>query len=203
MNCKGNIWIRCGIILIVCACLLTGYNLIENLRAEYDAAKISSQLENSIEETAEENDIMRQTIAFSNPDREMPVKTFEGIDYIGLLKIPVLNIELPVISRWDYPSLKTAPCRYSGSAYQKNMILCGHNYASHFGRLKNLHTGDNINFYDIDGNEFIYQVVELEILSADHTEEMLTGEWDLTLFTCTVGGEKRITVRCEQLEEYD
>lgn len=31
--------------------------------------------------------------------------------------------------------------------------------------------------------------------------EMTGGDWDLTLFTCTIGGKKRITVRCTLTEE--
>ena len=27
-------------------------------------------------------------------------------------------------------------------------------------------------------------------------QEMTDGDWDLTLFTCTVGGKSRVTVRC-------
>ena len=38
--------------------------------------------------------------------------------------------------------------------------------------------------------------VELETLSPFAIEEMTGGNWDLTLFTCTVGGQYRVTVRC-------
>lgn len=38
------------------------------------------------------------------PDMEMPVKTIEGVDYIGILTIPALELELPVISEWSYPT---------------------------------------------------------------------------------------------------
>ncbi len=32
-------------------------------------------------------------------------------------------------------------------------------------------------------------------------EEMITGDWDLTLFTCTLGGQTRVTVRCQLIEK--
>ena len=28
------------------------------------------------------------------------------------------------------------------------------------------------------------------------TEDMLAGDWDLTLFTCTPGAQNRLAVRC-------
>lgn len=30
--------------------------------------------------------------------------------------------------------------------------------------------------------------------------EMTSGHWDLTLFTCTVGGASRVTLRCDRVE---
>lgn len=134
------------------------------------------------------------------PDMEMPVETVNGIDYIGLLGIPALELELPIISQWSYPNLKTAPCRYKGSAYTDDLILCGHNFPSHFGNLKNLSEGDMVTFTDMAGNEFTYQVVERETLMPTAIEEMESGDWDLTLFTCTVGGKSRVTVRLERMQ---
>ena len=44
-------------------------------------------------------------------------------------------------------------------------------------------------------------MTELELLWPEQTEEMLSGEWDLTLFTCTLGGRQRVTVRCDRIED--
>lgn len=54
----------------------------------------------------------------------------------------------------------------------------------------------HITFTDVDGNMFGYEVIELETLSPFAIEEMTGGNWDLTLFTCTVGGQYRVTARC-------
>lgn len=128
---------------------------------------------------------------------DMPLETINGIDYIGVLKIPALELELPVISEWNYSNLKTAPCRYRGSAYLNNLIICGHNYPSHFGKLKNLREGDRITFTDMDGNIFTYKMVERETLMPTSIDAMENGDWDLTLFTCTVDGQSRVIIRFE------
>ncbi len=134
-----------------------------------------------------------------NPDMEMPVETIDGRDFIGTLEIPSLNLNLPIISQWSYGNLRVAPCRYDGSAYKNDMILAAHNYPSHFGNLKYLKEGEYVIFTDADGNKFTYTAVVRETLMPTAVNEMLSKEeddWDLTLFTCTVGGRSRVVVRC-------
>ena len=105
-----------------------------------------------------------------------------------------------MLSQWSYPNLKVAPCRYSGSLYQNDLILCAHNYASHFGKLKTLQPGDTLLFTDMDDQVVSFQMVEQEILEPDDEEAMTTGDWDLTLFTCTPGGQTRVTVRFQRTD---
>lgn len=192
MKRKGKGLIFTGLLLIAAALFLTGYNLFDQMRAQRSAAQAAAQLAERLPQTTQ-TDVPDYLLT---PEMEMPVETIDGVDYVGVLRIPALALELPVINQWSYPLLKIAPCRYSGSAYQNNLVLCAHNYASHFGNLKNLHIGDAVTFTDMDGNLFTYQVAELETLPPQAAEEMENGDWDLTLFTCTVGGQSRVTVRC-------
>ena len=192
MKHKGKGLIFTGLLLIAAALFLTGYNLFDQMRAQRSAAQAAAQLTEQLPQISQ-TDVPDYLLT---PEMEMPVETIDGVDYVGVLRIPSLALELPVISQWSYPLLKIAPCRYSGSAYQNNLVLCAHNYASHFGNLKNLHIGDAVTFTDMDGNLFAYQVAELETLPPQAAEEMENGDWDLTLFTCTVGGQSRVTVRC-------
>ena len=215
---KGNIFIITGLLLIVAALLLIGYNLWDNHRAGQAANAALEQLVPLIEddpvptqgritiEVSESNksfeEVPSDEIEYPdyilNPNMEMPVKNIDGADYIGVISIPAIDRELPVFSEWNYTNLKTAPCRYVGSAYLDNMVICAHNYDIHFGSLKHLSYGDTVTFTDMDGNVFNYKVIEVETLNPYAVEEMTTGECDLTLFTCTVGGATRVTIRCER-----
>lgn len=198
---RGLLSITIGLLLIAAALFLVSYNLYDELRAEQAAGQAVNKLEASTNQeplASDERTVIPDYVL--SPNMEMPVETINGIDFIGVLRIPALELELPVISEWNYPNLKTAPCRYSGSAYLNNLIICGHNYTSHFGRLKTLSEGDIATFTDIDGNVFIYKMVERETLNPTDIEGMESGNWDLTLFTCTVGGQSRVTIRFE-LEE--
>ena len=197
---KGNILIRTGLLLIAAALFLAGFNIWDNYRAGKAADSVLSQLAPMIEQMREraENENGDPDYIL-NPDMDMPVVKIDGKDCIGVLSMPSIKRELPVISEWSYPNLKISACRYAGSAYLDNMIICAHNYDIHFGSLKYLRYGDEIIFTDVDGNVFSYEVVEIETLRPVAIEEMTAGDWDLTLFTCTIGGSTRITVRCEKL----
>ena len=193
---RGAVWINAGLLLIAAALFLSAYNEWESHEARDSARQVIAQLCDALPTEAGEPTTL--------PDvrREMPVKTINGRDYIGVLSIPSLELELPVISQWDYPALKVAPCRYSGSLYQDNLIICAHNYASHFGKLKELQPGDTVLFTDMDEHVVTFQVVERETLNPMDTEGMEAGDWDLTLFTCTIGGQTRVTIRLERVEVF-
>ena len=189
---KGNVWICTGLLLIAAALLLFCNNKIEDLHAQKSVRKVMEEISAKAPK-AESKEVPVYPI---DEEQEMPVETIDGKEYIGVLSIPSLGLELPVLAQWNYPDLKTAPCRYAGSLYQDNLIICAHNYDAHFGRLKTLQTGDEVTFVDMDENVVGYKVVEMEILKPTNIEEMEGGDWDLTLFTCTKGGRTRVTVRC-------
>lgn len=200
-NKKGAFCMAAGFLLVLAALLLTGYNVWDEGRAG-DAADATFQaLKFQTEEGREELPEYILPDYLVDPRFEMPTVEIDGYDYIGYLDIPSLELSLPVMSEWSYPQLKIPPCRYAGSVYLDDMILAAHNYDRHFGRLKNLEGGELVRFTDVDGNVFDFSVTELELLWPEQTEEMLSGEWDLTLFTCTLGGRQRVTVRCDRIED--
>lgn len=201
MKRKGTILMTMGLLLIAAALFLTAYNLYDQRRAEQSAQQAAEQLtalvpEPPVEETTGGEAVIPDYLL--DPEMEMPTETVDGLDYIGVLRVPALGLELPVVSQWSYPSLKKAPCRYSGSAYLDDLTICAHNYAAHFGSLKTLSEGSDVTFTDMDGNVFAYQVAAVEVLPPTAIEDMTASGWPLTLFTCTVGGQSRVAVRCEK-----
>lgn len=141
-------------------------------------------------------------VTFPDPyDPTMTEVEIDGYAYIGYLSIPSVELELPVMSQWDDARLKIAPCRYTGSTKTDNLVLCAHNYDRHFWPIRNLAPGDAVYFTDMDGMVWQYEVVEVDILAPSDVEGMTAGEYELTLFTCTYGGQSRVTVRCADWNE--
>ena len=200
---KGTWLMTGGLLLIAAALFLTCFNLWDERRATNSAGEALRELEAVRPEEAEATEPGEAEIPayLLDPGREMPAVEVDGGRYIGVLEVPSLGLELPVMETWSYPNLRVAPCRYSGSAYQDDMIVAAHNYKTHFGQLKELRPGDEVRFTDTEGNVFRYAVAELETLGKYDVEEMTSGDWDPTLFTCTYGGQSRVTVRCLRTAE--
>ena len=199
----GLAMVMAGLLLAAAGIGLGAYNLWDNGRAGDQAGGVMETIIQYRQEQAETPPVYQPDPVAETPVPDMPVVWIDGYDYLGALAIPALDIELPVMADWSYDRLKTAPCRYAGSVYEDDMIVCAHNYAAHFGRLKNLLAGDLVVFTDMNGGEFLYEVAEVETLAPTAIEEMESGDWELTLFTCTLGGQTRVTVRCHSLEDSD
>ena len=133
-------------------------------------------------------------------DVAMTETVIDGHAYIGYLEIPDLGLTLPVMSDWSYAKLQISPCRFSGSLRGEDLVIMAHNYNSHFGFLKTLTEGSQIIFCDMNGVIWEYEVVALDVLPGDAVEEMIAGEYDLTLFTCATNRSHRITIRCDKVE---
>lgn len=208
----GNILKGAGLILVTAAVLLLVYNLWDGHRARESEEAILAEYLQENKKASESPDASdkedKQNIPdyLLNPDMDMPeytLKSLGDVACIGILEIPALDLELPVISSWSYSSLRLAPCRYSGSAYKGDLVIAAHNYQSHFGGLRTLPEGSEVFFTDAVGNRFSYYVAVTEALTPWSVDDMTSGEWPLTLFTCTLDSQNRVTVRCEYSEAMD
>lgn len=197
-----------GAVLVLAALSLFLWNQWENHKAGESADKILSRIMEQIEtprtiiETSET--IQEPEEETDYPDLYDPAMTeveIDGYAYIGYLSIPALELELPVMSEWDYIRLKIAPCHYAGSTKTDDLVICAHNYDRHFGPIRNLAFGDTVYFTDMDGKVWKYEVMAVDVLAPTDVEDMTAGGYDLTLFTCTYGGKTRVTVRCERAEK--
>ena len=181
-----RIGIACLLLGILCLLSAVGLMVYNRFEAE-SAAKATDSL------LAEVQDAMKEQEAAS---AKGPTIEVGGYECLGVLSIPALELKLPVLAGWSEAKLKVAPCCYYGSYDGPNFVIAAHNYAAHFARLSELQEGDLITFTDAGGKARGYEVVLLETLPKTATEAMITAGFDLSLYTCTVGGGSRVTVRC-------
>ena len=183
---SGVILISLGAVLILAALLLFLYNRSEDRRAGQEAESLLEDV--------------RSTMA-ANADPEPQEEPAEEItyDYAGVIAIPDLSLELPVIDQWNYARLKVAPCRQSGAAADGDLVIAAHNYKSHFGYLDRLQPGASVIFTDMEGTAYRYVVEEIRRLEPEDAEDVssvFSSEYPLVLYTCTPGGKARVAVFC-------
>ena len=185
----GVICLFIGVLCILGSIGFVVYNRLEDNNAERIAQSFLEGVQNITDEKTPVSE-----------DAEMPTVKVDNYDCIGVLSIPALDLKLPVLTDWSYAKLKKAPCHYYGSYYEKNFVIAAHNYKAHFGRLSALQEDDLVIFTDVSGTVHYYKVVILETLPKNATKEMITSGFDLSLYTCTLGGGSRVTVRCNAVE---
>ena len=191
----GKKLIIIGISLIIISSILSIHNIYEENKAGKNSIAVLDNMKDTIVENVQNinNEIEKE--------KNMQTININGYDYIGTITIPSLNLELPIMSEYDYDRLKISPCRYYGSIYTNDLIICAHSYKTHFKYISNLNQGDKIIITDTLGINYIYEVLEIEILNPNDVSKMIDNEFDLTLYTCTNDGLKRITVRCNRIYE--
>lgn len=195
MSKRGILLMIIGAAMILGALSLVLYNAGVEKFASASVEKNLPKIEQMIEKASEAQ------IEPSQAGEAMASLRIDNNDYIGVLKVPAVGIDLPVMSSWSYPLLKIAPCRYSGSLSGDALVIAGHNYTRHFGRLVNAVPGDKVFFTAVNGVIYEYVVVEITSLQKTQIEQMKSNDWDMTLFTCDYRGRLRIAVRCKLNEE--
>lgn len=195
---RGNGFIFAGLLFIIAALFTVVYNIHDGVRADQSAQELVSRITIQMPEYSPvaSNSVTSEICA----EREMPTIKLDGYEYIGTLEIPSLNLSFAIMEEWSEDRLRMTPCRYSGSFYRDDMVIAGHNYGKHFSKIKSLPIDSEVVFTDVEGNVYEYTVSWMEIIKPEQVEEMVCktkdAQWDLTLFTCTIGGGDRYTLRC-------
>lgn len=179
------------------ALAFTGYNIWDSNRAGKNAAQILEQLDmpQVMQQASPNFHKTLEQVTIDYPP--MATQNINGYDYIGTLEVPSLSLKLPVMAQWDYDRLQISPCVYSGSYFSSDLVICGHNYSSHFSNLKTISLGEEINLDTVDGYRYVYRVDNIETVKPTDISLMVEPtDWDLTLFTCHTGGQTRCAIRC-------
>lgn len=194
-NKLGKSFIIIGAVLLLAALSLVLWNKHESDAAYEKAQSALADLKDKMPSTTVDRkdslDLIEEEKGY------VPTIEVDGNEYLGVVYIPSIETELPVINKWNYDNLAIAPCRYYGSLAENNLIIAAHNYATFFDKLQNLNPGDIIIFVTADGIKYEYEVSTTEIIDGGNPARMKSDfeSWDITLFTCTWSGYSRVTIR--------
>lgn len=180
--------------------------------ADTDAAADANQHvadDGSVTSTSESGEYVQPDAPeeVSNLDKTIQkiIKATGDDGMIGILEIPEINQELPIIGKWSYNLLKISICRYKGPDPNEkgNLVLIGHNYKSgaHFGDLSELSVGSEVFLTNAQtGERLRYVVYQIKTIAPDAFSALNSyhGSVGLTLMTCKNNGTNRLLVRCER-----
>ena len=137
------------------------------------------------------------------PD-EQKLTASDGTIYytIGVINIPSINVNYPILSTYTDELLKIAPCRFHGPNPKEvgNLCIAGHNYknSKFFSKVPNLQLGDKIEITDLSGRMLTYTVYDKFIVNPDElecTSQLTNGNKEITLITCTNDNKQRHIIK--------
>ena len=131
---------------------------------------------------------------------------FEGYDVIGLLKIPVIDLEYPIISEATDTTMKISISRFWGGDVNGygNLSLAGHNNynGTMFGKNNKLKLGDMLELTDLFGNSIKYEIKEIFKTDPNDTSVLKTEKdsiREVTLITCSNGRKERLIIKALEI----
>lgn len=188
-----------GLILAgLLACFLAGTRHLKNLWLEQEADDFVQSVLPSLAEGGQ-----KEAHKQGEASGEESVVWLDGTCYLGILSIPSLELRLPVMADYEESSLKLAPCRYRGTVEGGDLIIAGHNYRKQFSPIRRIQIGAEVIFTDAGGRDIFYRVKQIDVVDGIAVADMVNGEWDMTLFTCTLNHVARVAVRCVRAEKED
>lgn len=200
----GSLLILAGIASLAASGWLLYHNNEEDKACAESTAQrlelVTDWLETQDFTAQEHTDAEIEELVNGSESVETPRVELNGDYYLGILSLPSVGYETPIMDNWSMERLKYCPCRYYGSPQTHDFVVAGHNYKSSFGKLHKLNIGDAVQFLDLGGELHQYVIQDIEVLEATDVPQMIQSGWDLSLYTCTYGGRQRLTIRCDEIQ---
>ena len=147
-------------------------------------------------------------IDFSENNEESEQRSqldYKGYNVIGIVKIPKINIEYPIIEIGDIdPESAKKPMKLSIIKYwgenvndYGNLSIAGHNNkdGTMFGKTKKLET-------DLKGQTIQYSIYDIFVTDPSDVSILLPKEElirEVTLITCTNGNKNRLILKAQEI----
>jgi len=161
----------------------------------------------------EEDEIVTETqtvqteIDIEVPQEQKSVAS-DGTEYytIGIVNIPSIDVNYPILSTNSDELLKIAPCKFHGANPNEvgNLCIAGHNYrnSKFFSKVPDLEKGEIIEITDLAGNMVQYVIYDKFIVYPDElecTSQLTGGRREITLITCTDDNKQRHIIKAREV----
>ena len=125
----------------------------------------------------------------------------EGYKVVGIINIPKINIEYPILEKTNKESLKLSITKFYGEKINQigNVVLAGHNKM--FGKIDKLENGDIIELTDSQMVTIKYEVFDKYIIDPNDISCIYPvdeNSREVTLITCTNRDKNRLIVKARE-----
>ena len=143
-----------------------------------------------------------------NVPEEQKLTASDGTVYytIGVINIPSINVNYPILSTYTDELLKIAPCKFHGPNPNEvgNLCIAGHNYknSKFFSKVPTLELGDKIEITDLSGRMLTYTIYDKFIVNPDElecTSQLTNGKKEITFITCTNDNKQRHIIKARAM----
>lgn len=142
----------------------------------------------------------------NDKDKKQIELEYKGQKVIGLIEIPTIDLEYPILDKTTKLAMATSISRYYGGEINEygNVSLAGHNNYSGtmFGKNKNLKLGDKVLLTDLSGTTLEYEIYDIFVTNPDDTTILETKDKntrEVTLITCKNGRAERLIIKAKEI----
>lgn len=135
-------------------------------------------------------------------------KNGKAYDIVGIIQIPKIELEYPILSETSDELLKISVCKFWGPNPNEvgNLCIAGHNYTNTraFSQAYKLQKGDIIEIKDLSGKVVKYEVYTQYVVKSNDTtptSQITHGKKEVTLITCTNGIKERRIIKALEIVE--
>ena len=195
MNIKVcNIILIILIIALVAVISIIAIKRINNKIKEEELTSIVKDVKEKIEENK------------NTADNKSEVKMeYKGYNVVGIIKIPKINIEYPIIDKTNDETMKYSITKFWGNNVNDigNFSMAGHNYFDNtmFSNTNKLNIGDYIQMTGMDGKTVEYNVFDKYVIDPNDVECVKCVDEntrEITLITCINGRKNRLIIKARE-----
>ena len=185
------------VILVITALVLVVFVIKKNVESN----KIENNTQSVLQEIKKEKKSNPNDIdVIQEIDQEI-----EGYKVVGIINIPKINIEYPILEKTNKESLKLSITKFYGEKINQigNVVLAGHNNLNNkmFGKIDKLENGDLIELTDSQMVTIKYEVFDKYIIDPNDISCIYPvdeNSREVTLITCINRDKNRLIVKARE-----
>lgn len=173
---------------------------------KYGSNMINEKKMTNIVEYIKNVDLQLPNTDENEEDNTVTEIEIDGYKVLGIIRIPKINLEYPILNETTNLSMKKSITKFWGPNLNEvgNLTLAGHNNrdGTMFGKVKNLEVGDIIEIEDLYKNTVKYQIFDMYVIEPNDVscvKSVDPNAKEVTLITCTNGNKNRLITKAREI----